>query len=256
MAEKNVLSIQRKSYTTFAILAVAVIAILVSLVSARYVTNVTEKGEVTAELFYTDGDYVEKIEGENDNGPVIKVSGWKNGIYLNLYNYENDDVSQVDITYSCKLTDGWTVTATDEKLNAGEEDSVELTLIPSDTAKIGDIVEFSLTTEPYAVTMKARFLLTDSREPDWKIEDMGPYTLLTIYSNDYEGEMNITYDEAIFAPDTTNNLMGTWNRESGSGSFTAKSFTTYELMLFEEIPDTYTFTPDKGTGKTISISTQ
>ncbi len=248
----------RREYIIRVVLAVLVLAALLSIgtVMAKYISTKNATGEITPMLFYVDGDYAEKIES-GDSAPEINVSGWReNGIVLKLQNYEGDNVSQFeDFTYTIKDISGWSISESKSDIGGGKKE-VTVTLTPSDTAKRGDRINFELTTSPYAVTMKATFVLTDSNKPDWKLQDMGEYTLLTVYSNDYEGSVTVNYSGDVFAPDSTNALMNSWVRsENATGSFSVERFMTYELRLFEEVSGEYTFYPQEGTGNTVTVKT-
>ncbi len=229
------------------LLILCTLAILTPVVGtlAKYVMGKNAETEVTAALFYTKGDYVQKIESEGETVPEINASGWKDDIFLTLYNYEGDNVAEVDLTYSYTVSNGWSVEVSNEKLEKNSKNQAQIRLIPSASAKQGDKVEFSLTTAPFAVTMKVTFVLADSNLPDFLFEDKGAYTLLTVCTNDYEGGIEVQYDNLSFAPDTTNPLMADWNRADGTGKLSAteiERFTKYELRFFEEIAGAYTFT--------------
>ncbi len=238
-------------------LLVAAIAAPMGFVLAKYIATENAKGSITPALFYTNGEYIQKIDSENDTVPEIKASGWKDGIVLKLYNYENDnEVSEIDLTYSVQLSEGWSYETTLETLVANQKAAATITLVPPTTAKKGDAVSFELKTAPYEITMQATFILADSNTPDWKIEDRGAYTLLTVYTNDYEGDITVQYDQNIFAPDSTNAFMADWTR-NGTGTVkknTFDRFTTYEFRFFEEEADEYQFNPSSGSGSSITIT--
>ncbi len=241
-----------KAYKIIILLCSLMLLASVGGVLAKYIITEGASGEITPALFYTDGDYVEKISDEG-TAPQIHASGWSEGIVLKLYNYEGDKVSEVDLTYSVELPEGWDYSPKGQALTAGTKSEVTLTLIPPADAKRNDTVDFKLVTAPYSVTMKATFVLSDSNKPEWTVTDMGAYTLLKVYTNDYAGEISVNYDKSVFAPDTTNELMSGWLRADGAGSFTAERFSTYELMLFEELPADYSFVNSSGEGNSVSV---
>ncbi len=237
------------------LLILCTLAILTPVVGtlAKYVMGKNAETEVTAALFYTKGDYAQKIESEGETVPEINASGWKDGIFLTLYNYDGDNVAEVDLTYSYTVSNDWSVVVSNEKLEKNSKNQAQIRLIPSPSAKQGDKVEFSLTTAPFAVTMKVTFVLADSPTPDYAIEDMGDYALLTIRSNNYAGNITVRYDGDVFAPDSTNPLMQNWVRADESGSLTVTPFTEYQLIFFEE--QSVTLSPSTGSGDEIVLST-
>ncbi len=246
-----------KKWLYCALAAICVLLVFIPTVDffAKYITNLTTEDEITAALFFMDGEYAQEIQSEGETPPEVKVSGWKDDIVLKFYNHKNGALSEVDITCSCEVTGGWTV-PTEFTLTHEKENEYVIRLKPSSEAKKGDKITFTLTTAPYEVKWQATFVLTDSNKPDWTLEDKGAYALLTVQTNDFKGNITVNYEQAIFAPDSTNTLMKDWVREEGTGTFAAERFTTYQLMLFEEQPDNYTFEPSNGSGGTITVTVQ
>ncbi len=233
------------------LLLILVVVVPAGTIFAKYITARNAKGEIVPALFYTNGEYVEKIES---GAPAqIKASGWNEGISLKLYNHDGGKTSAIDLEYTVTLSDNWTYTADKAKLSANTQDEAVITLLPPETAEKGSTVSLEIKTSPYEITMKATFVLTDSNEPNWVLEDKGAYTLLTIHTNDYNENITVTYPSAVYAPDTTNALLEKWVR-NGTGTFKAERFTTYELRFFEEAPAQYTFTPSSGSGSEIEIT--
>ncbi len=253
---------RRWLYVLLAAICAAVLLISIGGVMAKYVTQISSKDTIKPALFYRDGDYIVEVPSDG-TVPQIGVSGWKDGIVLELYNYDEDGVSQFDVTYQWTATiNGKNITGSGkiEKDPQGTGNSAEIRIagekLISYGAEKGDEVSFELETGPYKVTMNATFKLTDSHIPDWTIVDMGAYALLTIHTNDYEGPITVEYDEDIFAPDSTNELMADWERTNGEGIIPQdklKRFTTYQFRFFEEKAGTYTFNPHEGTGSSITI---
>ncbi len=277
---KNALpdSKKRMIYGALAIACALLLLIPVTGVVAKYITaKKLGEAQITPALFYTNGEYMQKIESDTDTVPEFEVSGWStDGITLKLQNHDTvggeEKVSEVDLTYTIEITvktpsaaGGWTYTTEKVTIPANTAGDTTITLIPPTGAKQGDEIEFKLTTGPYAVTMKAEFVLSDSNIPEWKLEDKGEYSLLTVYTNDYEGEITVNYNSTVFAPDSTNEKIKAWVRAEktyDSGTFAAERFTVYQIRFYEEVSKNYLFTLNggepmpiiEGTGTIVNIN--
>ncbi len=252
--KKSILN--KKSLIILLIALVLVIALVPSsIVLAKYIQSKKTSGSVTAEFFYVNGDYAQKIEG-NQTPQQINVSGWGDGISLRLYNYDSNGTSQSDLTFTYTVTSGYTVTTSSAKIEGGQKGHVDILITPPATAKQGDKVEFALTTAPYDGNLQVVFVLFDSNVADYVIEDKGDYALVTIRTNNYQGAITINYDGTIFAPDNTNPLMADWMRADASNTITVERFCEYQLIFFEEVSVTLTTTSGSGAELTLSASAQ
>ena len=87
-----------------------------------------------------------------------------------------------------------------------------------------------------------------SNEPSYTVADQKDGTvLLTIKTNSYSGNVQVSWNAAQFDPDSTNPSMETWSDAAGKGTLSAEKNTTYELLFFKNTTDTVETQNDSGT---------
>ncbi len=242
----------RKKRTRYLILVLVFVLLLGGLtgIYGKYISTFIATKQMHSAGFYVSSDYLEAIvPGTQALLPKIPVSGWDDGIHVELYNWETEEgqthITEPDVTFTVQDSSGWTASFTGDRstLSSGAandtQDTAYLTLMPPVGAEKGDTVTLLVTTGPYKATLAARFTLTDAILPDYTVEEKGVYELVTIHSNNYSGEITVTWDKDIWAPDVTNPLMEDWIRDAESGTISASEFRTYELKFFEEVSQNY-----------------
>jgi len=250
----------RRTYT--AILAVVVLcAVLLcsQALLARYKTSNETQAEMISAQFHISSNYLGNVS-ENKEFSVVD---WGDGIDVQLYNYEKENVALIAadaIRYKVTVTNGTfsvsdgasPVTPSGEEYTLPKSASRISQILHISPSGSGDVVVTVKTTAPFAKTLKATFKINSKLKPDYIIEDQSNGTVkITVYSNDYEGSITVQWDAGKFSPDNTNKLMETWSDVTKLGSFTAESNTVYELLFVKNTADAYSKT--EGTGTKIGL---
>ena len=241
------LKIKRNKKIAFVIGGVLLLS-LVGGLAAKYVTERKYEAEMLSSDFHISSNYLQEV----DEDAAYTVSDWgEHGIEILLFNYEKENVTSIsgtDMKYKVEVPANWDVTVTDDIANSiavdGNGDytfeksdvkaSHKLLLSYTGTGEPSEtILVIVTTTNPYKKTLAATFTLEGKRGAEYKVEDNGDYCVVTIYTNDYAGDMKVTWDDA-FAPDNTNPLMKNWKTDTTDDYLMdLEANTTYELIFVE-----------------------
>lgn len=219
---------------------------------AKYISEHQQSASMTSSDFYFTSNYLDESEQSYD------INDWQDGFDIELYNYDKDDktkVSQNDIQYKVSVSgDGdWVCKEGSEgTLKTGTSDKKNKQTIhinPGNTAKKGNVFTVTVTTtSPYKRTISAKFTATSSDKPDYTIKDEGDGSVsLEILSNDYKGDVNITWNQDKLDPDSTNKYMKTWTDSDQKGTITVQKNTTYHLLFFKNTTGSIQTTIGSGT---------
>lgn len=225
---------------------------------AKYISEHQKSADMTSSNFYFTSNYLEK------SGKSYDINDWQDGFDIELYNYDKDDetkVSQNDIKYKVNVSgDGdWTCKEGSEgSLKVGTSDNKTKQTIhinPSNTSKKGNVFTVTVTTTaPYKKTISATFTATSSDKPDYTIEDKEDGSVsLEILSNDYKGDVEITWNKDNLDPDSTNKYMKQWKDSDQKGTITVEKNTTYHLLFFKNT--TGSIQSRTGSGTSIELPT-
>lgn len=223
---------------------------------AKYRTDLQKRSEITASNFHFTSDLLE------ENGAEYTLTDWSEGFDIELYNYEKENtalISDENITYNVQLSNSdWACrgdnSGTLQKDSDGKGKMQTIHIYPK--GNITDASSVTVTvksTAPFKKTLSATFTMAGSSTPLYTIKDQGDGTvLLTIKTNSYSGNMNVSWDKNKFDPDNTNTYMTEWKDSIGSGTLETSSNTTYLLLFFKNTTDDVA---DKsGNGTSISLS--
>ena len=222
-----------KRFFIYVILLILVISLsITSSVLAKYAhTAKNDVIPVTAKAFYFESNYL-----TTDNH-TYKLNNGENSVSIELYNYENDlRISEVDCTYTVTVTsedstftiNGETVTQTVIEVEAGQT----LTQINLANLKDGYSYKVSATANGgYTKTLSATFEVAPERSGFYMNVDSSDdnYVILTVWTENVTGTVNITFPENLI-PDSTDSVMaGITNYQNNAyvaGSFDdAENFT-------------------------------
>lgn len=247
---------RRWQKTVIAETVLAVLA-LIGFVAARYVAVNQREAQIHASEFHFSSNYLESKEQEALE-PLI-VSDWgDHSVRILLYNYEKDNVALIsdsDVRYTVSVDEGWSVTSvinadgTEAKPDKGVYTmqksgtciNQELTIAYAGEGE-PDAVRVTVTSvSPYEKTLTADFSLSVKRTPDFTVTDMGDYDVVSIESNDYHGEIQVSWNGEMLSPDNTNSCMADWTNsgKQSAGKFQADEFTTYILIFLEDVSGDY-----------------
>lgn len=220
---------------------------------ARYVARNEMQAEMVAAGFHISSDYLK------ENGAEYTVSNWRDGITVELYNYEVENVAQIaekPISYDIEISNDWEVSRGSSNVQEGilsgdgaQKDTHSLLIRYTGSGSPSSVELKVKATSPYAKTLRATFNLSTSSIPDYTLSDQGNHVLLTIHSNDYEGNVTVNWTASL-SPDNTSQYMTSWLDASHSGTLTVEPFHTYELIFVENTTKNYS---GSGTGTTIQI---
>lgn len=255
---KSVKQDEKRKYRLFAgLAAILIIAAFTGTLLAKYITSNKQRAEMIADDFHSSSDYLEEDE------KTYTVSDWRtNGICIELYNYEKENVALIsgtEINYTISVPAGWNVKVENITDTGGEQvlgkDNVYT--MPKSTGRIKQILTFTYTgsgepsdgniqvnvksTSPYVKELKAAFELTGDQGLTYAVTDEGDYDVVTIESNAYQGTVNVSWDGTKLSPDNTNEYMSEWQNstDGSSDQFEVKAFTTYQLIFLEDCSGNY-----------------
>lgn len=217
---------------------------------AKYRSDQQRQAKVQMAEFHFSSDLLEK------GGASYTLTDWSKGFDIELYNYDKSDttlISDTAITYNVTLSDTQKWIYSDScngKMNVSSEKKTQvLNITPQTGVKEGDSVTVTVkTTAPFTKTLQATFTMKGSNEPSYTVADQKDGTvLLTIKTNSYSGNVQVSWNAAQFDPDSTNPSMETWSDAAGKGTLSAEKNTTYELLFFKNTTDTVETQNDSGT---------
>ncbi len=234
-------------------LPAVLVCILAGGVLARYTSDNQKQEEMKSSDFHLTSDLLE------EEGASYDVTDWRSGIDILLYNYEKENVALIagdDISYTVNVKGQWVLSDPNNgvfKKNA-DRTSQTLHLTPGTDVKAGDTVTVTVTTTaPYIKTLSATFTVASDRSPSYTVKDQSDGTvLLTIQANDYSGNITVKWNAGQLDPDSTNADMASWSDASGQGTLAAEDNTTYQLLFFKNITDS--FTERSGMGTEINLT--
>ena len=231
-------------FTLFAVL-------LIGGLSAKYISEHKKDAGMTSSKFYFTSNYLETDTKKYD------ITDWSDGFDIELYNYDKDNeslVSEDDIEYTVSINnENWIYTdANKGKLKLGTDGNKNKQTIhidPEQGAQKGDVITVTVkTTSPYQKTISATFTAVSSREPDYTIEDKKDGSVsLVIKTNDYEGSVNINWNQNIYDPDNTNKYMNDWKDSDQTKALKVEKNTTYQLLFFKNVTTDITGRTGSGT---------
>ncbi len=234
-------------------LLVVLVGILAGGVLARYRSDNQKQEEMKSSDFHITSDLLEEERVSYD------VTDWRSGIDILLYNYEKENVALIagdDISYTIKVDGKWVCTDPNKGVFKKSKDRTSQTihLTPGTDVKNGDTVTITVnTTAPYKKTLSATFKVVSEGSPSYTVKDQSDGTvLLTILTNDYSGNITVKWQTGQLDPDSTNPDMADWSDASGQGILKAEDNTTYQLLFFKNITDS--FTERSGMGTEINLT--
>lgn len=230
---------------------------------ARYISSNKKKAEMLSSSFHFTSNYLEE-EAET----AYTISDWMEGITIQLYNYEKENVALIaeeGISYKVDTGADWNVSVTDEtgsdvvctegglySMPGGDKRrSQTLKLVYTGTGTPENVSVKVTAVSPYSKTLQADFTLSGKADPDYTVEDKGNYCLVTVRANNYSGTITVNWDKDSFSPDNTNPIMEDWRDEKETGSFAAEPYTAYELIFVKNANGEYK--DISGTGSTVPV---
>ena len=170
-----------------------------------------------------------------------------------IMNYSLAEVSSTYIT-SGSISTAIRGTGTIQSVDPYNVTISEGRKVESVNVKKGDTVTITVnTTAPYKKTLSATFKVVSEGSPSYTIQDQSDGTvLLTILTNDYSGNITVKWQTGQLDPDSTNTDMADWSDASGQGILKAEDNTTYQLLFFKNITDS--FTERSGMGTEINLT--
>lgn len=246
------------------IVAVLLLSLLLGGVVAKYISTNRRQTELMSSDFHFSSDYL-AATSVGDPKPTYPVFE-ENKIQIELYNYQKENVDLIaaeEIQYRVQVDDTWVITITDDTgTEVKPNPDGSYTMPKSETGRTwtlsltgGDVskpVQVAVeTVQPYRLKLEGEFRM-DRQDPNYTVEDMGNYRVLTIQTNDYAGPITVNWPKGI-SPDNTNPLMTEWAdaEPSGVGVFQVEKNHSYTLMFVENTEGNHSV--QKGTGNTITI---
>lgn len=231
------------SLNTFLLIIIPVILIGTSL--AKYISERTSDLVYEAKNFYFESNLL----SDNTNPSAYTYDVGTDTISFKLKN-NIDDLrhSEVDIEYTVKITDiqGNSVTDKDGNVvgsltgtlskNGIDSDELEFTNLPS-----GNYLITADAISPYVKKLQGSFVLTGKDEEImYSVNDSlgSPIVLLTVSTEDYEGDINISWTSGL-APDSTSSIFENVNSGYASGSIETsfESNSEFTFQFFKNNPN-------------------
>ena len=213
---------------------------------ARYIRQRTEDLVYEAKNFYFESDLL----SDNTNPAVYTYDIGTDTISFKLKN-NIDDLrhSEVNIDYVVRLTDiqGNSVKDKDGNIVSDLRGTLSKNNIDSDELEFtnlssGNYLITADSVSPYVKKLQGSFVLTSKDEEiTYSVNDSvgSPIVLLTVSTEDYEGDLNISWPAGI-APDSTSPMFE--NINSGYGAGTTKIYfdtnSEFTFQFFKNNPNT------------------
>ena len=209
----------------------AVAAILSGIVNvvSKYVHTNNEQKAIKAQEFYFESDLL------FEEGKEYEISSGTSTITFKLSNYPDDlRFSEGDITYKVEVTESSNVVyKTDGTLVGGKNTSVEVTF-PVETGKIYTVTATG--TRGFKKVSTGTFKVESEEELIYKsIEQTNEYVLLTVWTKNVSGNVEITFPNGLI-PDNTNDALK--NVKTSDEQFTdtvnfQKPYSSYRYRFFK-----------------------
>lgn len=231
----------KKKYKILIVLLIMIIAIAVG-IYAKYTVENKKETLYIAESFYFESDI---LSDSNDVSTYTFQEG-ANSIKIDLKN-NIDDLrwADVDIEYNVKIRDldnnqvvdknGNTILDKNGLLNKGQISQGE---IEFNNLTPGTYTVTATAVRPYEKTIKANFVITGKDDNiSYEVKDVtgSPVLQLTILSNDYNGNLKITWPAGV-APDNTDekfeSINSGYNQSNKIVNFPANS--EYVIQFFKQ----------------------
>ncbi len=217
------------------IISVFLLIASASAVMAKYVVSQEEETLYVANSFYFESDLL-------TNDSSIKTYTYqkgKNNIQIVLKNNIDDlRFSDVDIEYSVKIT---TLSGTEVKPSVSgtlSKGSISTKTIDFSNLETGTYTITATAVAPYEKTLKANFIIEEKNENiSYSVTDIENSSVaqLTIKTNDYSGNVIITWPNGV-APDSTNSNFSNVNSgyNSSSKTITVSSKAETIILFFKQ----------------------
>jgi hypothetical protein len=218
-------------------IAVALVACLIggTVVVGKYFNTNEESGTVNANMFYFTSDLLkEDFDVENDEPYKLPVG--TTDVSITLSDYEDElRESDLDVKYYVEAN-GLTVTYADNEethvIDKNNSSNNKVTLTGLEAGKKYTVTATGYTGSTtsdagYHKTLKATFEVSQplvyidvrkdpTKDPDGKENE--EYILLTVWSEGYEGDVDINYSKIAekVMPDKTDSIMGTVTIQNNS----------------------------------------
>ncbi len=188
------------------IIIIALIAALTVGVVAKYIQ--TNKRDIVskADEFHFASDLLK------EGGADYELSPDTDKVTIFLRNFEDEwRVSQADITYDVYL-DG--VKIVENGVIGQSEAQDEITI---DVERGSSYTVKAVATAPYSKELSATFTVRDYNMNVYKqLEDFGHYVVLTVYTKDFSGKVEVSFPEALIPDGTDQKFAGTNNYDGGN----------------------------------------
>ena len=206
------------------LLLVTLVLIYSGYTTAKYITSRNSKHLYVAQAFYFTSDFLEPQQANGEYKTYTLQEG-KDQIYLRLFN--SDDAlrtSEVDFEYQVfyqKEGETSQIAITQKQIFAVGADAVPISI--QDLAP-GTYLVTAEVTKPYTKKIGAKFKITDTKNKiDYttSADASTPLMLLTVSTNDYSGNVVISWGAGIY-PDRTDQMLANAPYGNNGGSATVE----------------------------------
>ena len=206
------------------LLLVTLVLIYSGYTTAKYITSRNSKHLYVAQAFYFTSDFLEPQQANGEYKTYTLQEG-KDQIYLRLFN--SDDAlrtSEVDFEYQIfyqKEGETSQIAITQKQIFAVGADAVPISI--QDLAP-GTYLVTAEVTKPYTKKIGAKFKITDTKykiDYTTSADASTPLMLLTVSTNDYSGNVVISWGAGIY-PDRTDQMLANAPYGNNGGSATVE----------------------------------
>ena len=250
MSQEKKQSSRRNKIIAVILLALLAAAAVTGVVAAKYISDNQRKAEIHASEFHFSSDCLEI------GGGTLDVSDWDTKeIVFRLYNYEKENVAQISgvaIGYKIMVPNGWEINSVKTEqgtwVNAaggvytmakrGDRSAHIVTMRYVGDGQPDSATVTVATVSPYEKTLEGTFRISTKSDPTFTVEDQGSAVRLTIYSNNYAGQIRVQWPQGQASPDNVNADvdMSAWSNDNASVGevFTAEAHHTYTLYFMKK----------------------
>lgn len=198
-------------------------------VLAKYISTLTQGNNifpVTSKEFYFESNRL------TSDGKEYQLNADTTSVEIELYNFENEfRVSEVDCKYTVTVSFSETeappkIYMDDVEINEPIDvagNSAKTTKLVLKNLKKGHTYTVSVTADGgYSKTLSAKFTVANDSGFYMNVKDAGEYVLLTVWTENVTGDVNITFPDGLI-PDATDPIL-TNVKNYENGEYVGKSF--------------------------------
>jgi len=219
-------AVTRRYPALLAVILVLVMCFGVGGAVAKYLKTSESSGAVRAQEFYFTS---EQLEGTHKLKPGTESVTFTVGNYADALRH-----SEMDINVTASVDNGAEIHLERNTLTADKKDDIEITLSGLQPGKTYTVTVTG--TNGYTKTLTGTFQVQQPGTGAYQwVEKFDGYVLLTVWCENYSGDVTIKYPSTAI-PDNTNPNMKDWKTNAGSQTMNVEPYESYVFRFFTDDP--------------------